>query len=71
MTQRDKINKTFSSWRDLLCGVAHGSMLGPILFNIYLNDLFLFLNEIEACNFGNNTTPSVCEKNLADLLEKF
>ena len=46
-------------------------MLGPIFFNIYLNDLFLFLNEIGACNFGNNTTPSMCDKNLADLLEKF
>ena len=34
----------FSLLRELLCGVAPGSMLGPILFNTYLNDLFLFSN---------------------------
>ena len=45
-------------------------MLGPVLFNIYLNDLFLFLNKIDICNFANNTTPFVCQENLAKLLEK-
>ena len=68
-TQRVKINKTFSSWRELLYGVPHGSVLGLILSNIYLNYLFLFLNEIDAYNFDNNTTPSMCHKNLAELLE--
>ena len=44
-------------------------MLGPVLFNIYLNDLFLFLNKIDICNFANYTTPFVCHENLAKLLE--
>ena len=63
-TQRVKINKTFSSRRELLCVVAHGSVYGLILFNIYLNGLFSFLNEIHVCNFDNNTIFSMCHKTL-------
>ena len=46
-------------------------MLGSILFNMYLNELFIFLNEIEVCNFDNNNTPSMFHKKLAELLENF
>ena len=69
-TKRFKINKTFSSCRELLYGLPHGSVLGSIIFNVHLNYVFLFLNEIDVCNFDNNTTPSMCHKNLAELLEK-
>ena len=45
-------------------------MLVPIFTYIYLNILFLFLNEIDVCNFAYDTTPFVCHKNLTELLEK-
>ena len=67
--QRTKISKSFSSWSALLQGAPQGSVLGPILFNIYLNDLFYFLS-CNVCNFSDDTIPYVCNKNLEFVLLK-
>ena len=67
--QRTEINNTFSSWSALLQGVPQRSVLGPILFNIYLNDLFYFLS-CNVCNFADDMTPYVRNKNLEFVLLK-
>ena len=66
--QRTKVNNSFSDWSELLCGVPQGSVLGPLLFNIYLNDIFYILVKTHTCNFADDTTLSACDTNIEDLL---
>ena len=66
--QRVKINSSFSSWTELLMGVPQGSVLGPLLFNIYLNDLFFYLKDV--CNFADDTTPFFCDFDLETVINK-
>ena len=66
--QWTKINKSFSSWAELVQGVPQGSVLGPLLFNIYLNDLFYLAESTEVCNFADDTTFFACDKDLKTLI---
>ena len=68
--QRTIVNSSFSTWLEPLQGVPQGSVLGPILFNIYLNDLFYLTEMTQVSNFADETTFYVCEKDLNNLINR-
>ena len=68
--QHVKIDSSLSSWSKLTEGAPQGCVLGPLLFNIYLNDLFFALKDIEVYNFADDTTPFVCDLDLNTSLNK-
>ena len=68
--QRVKLNGSFSSWKNATRGVPQGSVLGPLLFNIYINDLLLFIQNADICTYADDTTIYTCDKNLRDITHR-
>ena len=54
--KRVRIESIFSEWIEIALGIPQGSTLRPILFNIFINDMFFFLLETEVCNFADGNT---------------
>ena len=54
-----KINIISSFFRTILSVVSQGLILGPILFDIFINDLFLWLTKSDVHNFADDNTIAV------------
>ena len=66
--QRFKINNSFSEWGKIFNGVPRGSILGPLLFNIFLNDIFLSLQKCDLANYADDSTLYTSDKSISNII---
>ena len=62
--QRSIINGSFSSWNVAITGVPQGLILGPLLLNIFLNDICFLLSKCQLCNYADDNTFCNLGKNM-------
>ena len=66
--QRTKVNSSYSSWEEILSGVPQGSILGPLLFNIFLCDMSFIMNDIDFASYADDNTPYVSSDSIEDVI---
>ena len=66
--QRVKLNGTYNSWSEIIFGVLQNSILGPLLFNIFLCDLFQYFPDLDITNYTDNNTSHSTNINLNKVL---
>ena len=64
-----KTNNSFSEQAKISAGVPQGFLLGPPLFNILINDIFLFLQKCDLANYANDSTMYTSDKRVSTVID--
>ena len=65
--QQIKLQGVLSSWADIQKGLPQGSILGSLLFNFFINDIFYFIEHGTLYNYADDTL-SYADNNFENLL---
>ena len=67
--QRTKLNSSYSSLLEITFGFPQGSILGPLLFNIFLIDLFFIIEDTDIASYADDNTPYVIADNIDGVIK--
>ena len=64
------MNGTYSLWSEIIFGVLQRSILGSLLFNMFLCNLFQFFPDLDTANYADDTTTHSTNINLNKVLQR-
>ena len=67
--QKIKIGTSYSDWANVARGIPQRRILEPLLFNIFINDIFLLIEKSHICKFADDNTLFSCGDNLSVILK--
>ena len=66
--QNVRIKNTHSVFQVLLSGVPQGSILAPLVFNKFKNDLYLWMTNTDLLMFAYDNTMRAAERTIENLI---
>ena len=65
--QGTKVGSAYSKWSKIRRGTPQESILGPLLFYIFINDIFMIIQQSDICNLADDNTLYSCGERLTEI----